>query len=144
MSITDHIQYRLATKLVAVAILTVPLAACTGNETNTGSSAVTSAGSASSALNSAASAASSAANKVGKAVDCSGTSCSVTLSSDAKQADVLGTTISFNGVQGGKATLRVGDHDVSCAQGDKVSAGPLALECTTVSDSSVTLTASLG
>jgi hypothetical protein len=33
---------------------------------------------------------------------------------------------------------------VSCAQGEKVEAGPLTLECTEVTDDSVKLTASVG
>jgi hypothetical protein len=32
---------------------------------------------------------------------------------------------------------------VSCAEGESVSAGPLSLQCTTVTDDSVELTASL-
>jgi hypothetical protein len=78
------------------------------------------------------------------AVSCSGTSCSVTLSGDGAKADVLNTTLAFGGVEDGRATLRVGDTEVSCAQGEKVEAGPLALECTEVTDDSVKLTASLG
>jgi hypothetical protein len=76
-------------------------------------------------------------------VKCSASSCSVTLSGDGAKADILGTTISFAGVKDGRATLSVGDNSVSCAQGEKVSAGPLTLECTKVTDKSVELTASL-
>ena len=76
-------------------------------------------------------------------VSCSTSSCSVTLIGNGAEADILGTTLAFGGVQDGRATLRVGDANVSCAQGESVTAGPLSLECTTVTDDSVELTASL-
>jgi hypothetical protein len=77
-------------------------------------------------------------------VDCSGSSCSVTLRGEGAEADVLGTRISFGGTADGRASLRVGGTSVSCAEGENVSAGPVRLECTTVNDDAVTLTASLG
>jgi hypothetical protein len=77
-------------------------------------------------------------------VSCSGTSCSVTLTGDGASADVLNTTLALAGVEDGRATLRVGDTQVSCGQGERVSAGPLSLECTEVTTDSVKLTASLG
>ena len=40
--------------------------------------------------------------------------------------------------------IRVGDQEIGCSQGESVSAGPLSLECTTVTQDSVTMTASLG
>jgi hypothetical protein len=82
-------------------------------------------------------------NLTSDTVSCSGTSCSVTLKGDGASADVLGTKLAFGGVQNGRATLRVGDTSVSCAQGESVSAGPLTLKCTEVTDNSVKLTASL-
>jgi hypothetical protein len=85
-----------------------------------------------------------ACNVTSDTVSCSGTSCSVTLSGDGAKADVLNTTLAFGGVDDGRATLRVGDTEVSCAQGESVDAGPLSLECTEVTDDSVKLTASLG
>jgi hypothetical protein len=75
---------------------------------------------------------------------CSGTSCSVTLKGDGAKAQVLGSNLAFGGVQDGRATLSVGGHSVSCAQGESVNAGPLALECSEVTDDSVKLTAKLG
>ena len=77
-------------------------------------------------------------------VDCTGNSCSVTLSGDGAEVDVLGNTISLGQVQDGRATIGVGEQEVSCTQGEEVSAGPLTLECTTVDPGGVTLTASLG
>jgi hypothetical protein len=77
------------------------------------------------------------------AIDCAGVSCELTLAS-GQEADVLGTDVSFTSVEGDAATIRVGDDDVSCRQGEEVSAGPLTLECTTVTEDSVTLTARLG
>src|SRR3954451_10743278 len=76
-------------------------------------------------------------------LSCSATSCSVTLSGDGASADVLGNKLAFGGVDNARATLRVGDNEVSCAQGESVDAGPLSLECTEVTDDSVKLTASL-
>ncbi len=75
---------------------------------------------------------------------CSGSSCSVTLTGDGSEVEILGTSLAFGGVQDGRAELRVGDASVSCAQGETVNAGPLTLECTTVGTDSVEVTASLG
>jgi hypothetical protein len=77
-------------------------------------------------------------------VNCTGTSCSVTLSGDGAQADILGTPIVLGAVEGGRASIRVGDQEIGCSQGESVSAGPLSIECTTVTQDSVTMTASLG
>ena len=77
-------------------------------------------------------------------VNCTGTSCSVTLSGDGAQADILGTPIVLGAVESGRASIRVGDQEIGCSQGESVSAGPLSIECTTVTQDSVTMTASLG
>ena len=76
-------------------------------------------------------------------VSCSGRSCTVTLSGDGAEAEILGTTLTFAGVQDGKASLSVGGASVSCGEGETVSAGPLRLQCSSVQDDSVELTASL-
>jgi len=76
-------------------------------------------------------------------VSCAGTSCSVTLAGDGSRATVFGTAIFFLGVQGGRASLRVGEEGVSCAPGQRVSSGPLDLECKAVGDDSVELTVSV-
>ena len=83
-------------------------------------------------------------NLTSDTVSCSGSSCSVTLSGDGASADILGTRLKFGGVSDGRATLGVGNASVSCAQGESVSAGPLQIRCTEVTDDSVELTASLG
>ena len=77
-------------------------------------------------------------------VSCSGTTCTVTLSGDGAKATILGNDLAFGGVENGRATLRVGDANVSCAQGESVSAGPLSITCSTVTEDSVELTASAG
>ncbi|SDF99601.1 hypothetical protein [Klenkia brasiliensis] len=77
-------------------------------------------------------------------VSCSGNSCTATLSGEGSEASILGTSLVFAGTQDGRATLSVGDAEVSCATGERVSAGPLSLTCTSVGDDSVELTASLG
>ena len=76
-------------------------------------------------------------------VSCSPSGCTVTLEGTDAQVEVLGTTLSFSGTQDGKASLGVAGANVSCAEGESVVAGPLELECTTVTEDSVELRASL-
>ena len=78
-----------------------------------------------------------------KLVSCSSSSCTVTLSGDGAEAEILGTTLSFDGVKDGRASLSVGSTSVSCAEGENVSAGSLKLECSSVTDDSVKLTATV-
>jgi hypothetical protein len=77
-------------------------------------------------------------------VSCSGTSCSVTLKGDGAKAKVLGYELALAGTDGNRASLKVGDRSVSCTSGQSVDAGPLRLECSSVTDESVQLRASLG
>ena len=77
-------------------------------------------------------------------VSCTTSSCTATLSGDGAEAEILGTTVTFGGIQDGKASLSVGGASVSCAEGESVAAGPLQLECTSVTDDAVEITASLG
>ncbi len=77
-------------------------------------------------------------------VDCSGSSCTVTLSGDGAKADILGNELTFGGVQDGKASLGVGGTTVTCTEGQSVSAGPLSIECTSVTEDEVQLEASVG
>jgi hypothetical protein len=74
---------------------------------------------------------------------CSASSCTITLDGEGSEVDVLGTTVTLGGVQDGRATIQVGGASVSCGQGESVTAGPLALECTSVSGDAVELTATL-
>ena len=76
-------------------------------------------------------------------VSCTTSSCSVTLTGEGAEADIMGTTLTFAGIRDGRASLSVGNANVSCAEGESVSAGPLSLECTSVTDDAVELTASL-
>ena len=77
-------------------------------------------------------------------VSCSsGGTCTVTLSGDGAEAEILGTTLSLGNVENGRASLSVAGASVSCAEGESVGAGSLQLECTSVSDESVELTASV-
>ena len=76
-------------------------------------------------------------------VSCSGSSCTVTLSGDGAGAEILGTTLSLGSVQDGRASLSVAGASVSCAEGESVTAGTLELQCTSVTEDSVELTASL-
>ncbi|MDT0274734.1 hypothetical protein [Blastococcus goldschmidtiae] len=77
-------------------------------------------------------------------VTCTTSSCTVTLQSSDAQVELLGTTLAFTGTEDGRASLRVGSADVSCTQGEQVSAGSLDLECSSVSADGIELTASLG
>jgi hypothetical protein len=77
-------------------------------------------------------------------VSCSGGTCTVTLNGEGADAEVLGQTLTFGGVQDGKASLSVGGASVSCGEGETVTAGPLELKCSGVTDDAVDLSASLG
>lgn len=133
------------------------LSGCSGNGGLGGAAAsVTSAAgqvtsSVSSGASAASSAASSAANSAvdsappsGSPVSCSGTSCSVTFTGDVSSVDVLGTQVTFGGVQNGQATIGIGGRQLTCRQGESISAAPLRLTCTTVQPDRVTLTGGLG
>ena len=76
-------------------------------------------------------------------VSCTPSSCSVTLDGEGAEADILGTKLTFGGVQDGRASLGVAGASVSCAEGETVTAGPLDLECTSVTEDAVELTAAL-
>ena len=65
------------------------------------------------------------------------------LAGGGSQVAVLGTTISFHGVQDGRATLRVGEQDVSCTQGQSVLSGSLRLDCAIVTDNRVEFTVAI-
>jgi hypothetical protein len=64
----------------------------------------------------------------------------VTLSGNGT-VHVLGTSISLDRISNGRATLQVGDQDVSCTEGQSVSAGSLTLTCTSITNDTVELTA---
>jgi hypothetical protein len=77
-------------------------------------------------------------------VSCTTTSCTATLSGDSAEAEIFGATVSFGGIQDGRASLSVGGASVSCAEGEKVAAGPLQIECSNITDDAVEIKASLG
>jgi hypothetical protein len=77
-------------------------------------------------------------------VTCTTSSCTVTLETSDAQVELLGTTLAFDGTQDGRASLRVGSTDVSCTEGESVSAGSLDLECSSVGADRIEVTASLG
>ena len=141
-------RHRFACGVLAGALLLVPLAACSEDTTTSGTATTDTsapAGDTGATDTTAPEDTAATSDPTGTAgVDCTGTSCSLTLTGDGAQADVLGTQVSLGTVQDGRATVRVGDREVSCSQGERVSAGPLTLECTTVAADAVTLTASLG
>jgi hypothetical protein len=77
-------------------------------------------------------------------VSCTTSSCTATLSGDGAEAEIFGTTVTFGGVQDGRASLGAGGAGVSCAQGESVGVGPLQIECTSVTEDAVEITATLG
>ena len=77
-------------------------------------------------------------------VSCSGDSCSVTLGGSDARTHVLGRTIRLIETDGDRATLRVGDQDVTCTAGQTTSAGGLRLACQEVTDDRVTFTVDRG
>ncbi len=86
----------------------------------------------------------SACSFTSNSFSCSGTSCTVSLSGEGSEVEVLGTTVTLGGIQDGRASLGVGGASVSCVEGETVNAGALSLECSSVSGDAVELTASLG
>ncbi|HEX2074774.1 MAG TPA: hypothetical protein VHF92_13395 [Geodermatophilus sp.] len=139
--------YRGVSGLLAGALLLMPLAAC-GDTAGTGDADATATETTpadeTGETTEPTDAGDTAGGGTGADVDCTGNSCSVTLSGDGAEADILGTTIVLGGVENGQATFRVGDQDLTCGEGDTTEAGPLTLECTTVQEDTVTLTATLG
>jgi hypothetical protein len=77
-------------------------------------------------------------------VSCSGQKCTATLNGDNASAEILGTKVKLADTKDGRATLGVGGKSVSCAEGESISAGPLSVTCTKVSEGTVEITASLG
>lgn len=146
MASTTPVSRRAHRFLLGAAALLVALSACSDDgDSSAGptTSASADAGTATPTSGSAATGSPGTATPTDTGVNCSGNSCSVTVSGHA-QVEVLGTTIRLGAVQDGQATFGIGDRQVSCRQGDSVSAGPLRLQCTTVTPDSVTFTASLG
>jgi hypothetical protein len=76
-------------------------------------------------------------------VSCSTSSCTVTLSGEGAEAEIFGSTLSLGDVQDGRASLSVGGATVSCGEGESVVAGPLELQCSSITEDGVELTASL-
>ena len=132
------IPRRLLTGLGAGVLLLAPLTAC-GQEAQQATDA------AESAASDAATGSSSAdTGSTGGGVDCSVSSCTVTFTGDGTEFDLLGTTVSLGAVENGRATIGVAGNEISCSEGETVSAGPLSIVCTTVSPDNVVLDASLG
>ena len=77
-------------------------------------------------------------------VSCSGSQCTATLSGSGAEATFFGNDLAFAGTKDGRATVSVGGTEYSCAEGESVSAGPLSLTCTSVTDDSLEVTAALG
>jgi hypothetical protein len=50
---------------------------------------------------------------------------------------IFDTEIAFVGIRDGRATVRVADQEVSCVQGQTLTAGALTLTCTSVTSDTV-------
>ena len=152
MDTTTIHRRRIAPGVLAGALLLVPLAGCGDSGSDEAAPEATATQSApagetadpTGATEPGATGASGTDGATNADVDCAGTSCSVTLTGDGARADVLGTPIVLGAVESGRATVRVGDQELACSQGESVSAGPLTLACTTVTEDALTLTAALG
>jgi hypothetical protein len=70
-------------------------------------------------------------------------SCHVTLVGHGAGASFRGTRVSLQGVADGRADLRVGGRDVTCAAGEAVSVPPLRFTCTAVAGDAVMMTLSM-
>ncbi len=152
MTMTMHTTTRLLAGLGAGVLLVTPLAACSDATTNQAEDALASAtSSASEALDQptesaggGATGSSSAGADSSTGIDCSGTSCTLTFGGDGTEVDVLGTTVRLGQVADGQATIGVAGNELTCTEGETVSAGPLTVECTTIGEDRVVLTTSLG
>ncbi len=74
-------------------------------------------------------------------VTCSTSSCSVTLDGQGAEVEVFGNTVTLGSVQDGRASIEVNGASVSCSEGESVAAGPLSVECTSITEGAVELTA---
>ncbi|MCZ2818312.1 hypothetical protein [Modestobacter sp. VKM Ac-2984] len=148
---------RLASGLAAAGLLLVPLSACSDEPVDDATSALDTAietpdeGETSeptmtedSATETDAMATETDAMAMESGVECTGSSCVVTLSGDGTEVEVLGQTVTLGQVENGQATVGIAGQEVSCSEGETVSAGPLSLECTTVTPENVVMTATLG
>ncbi|MQA32156.1 hypothetical protein [Modestobacter roseus] len=145
--------FRLASGLAAAGLLLVPLTGCSDQSVDDATSALDTAAEspageetseATETSDSATPSESADATSAQTGVDCSGSSCSVTLAGEGAEVDVFGTTVTLGQLQDGRATVGVAGQEISCSEGEGVSAGPLSLECTTITDGSITMTATLG
>ncbi|WP_156119239.1 hypothetical protein [Modestobacter caceresii] len=162
MATTPTRTRRLASGLAAAGLLLVPLSACSDEPVDDATSALDTAtqtpaegetseptmtddsATATATETDAMATGTGGATSTESGVECSGSSCVVTLSGDGTEVDVLGTTVTLGQVQDGRATVGIAGQEVSCSEGESVSAGPLNLECTTVTPENVVMTATLG
>jgi hypothetical protein len=72
-------------------------------------------------------------------VSCTGQRCEVTLGGAGATGQVLGATLAFDRISGGRGTVRVDDVPVSLREGDEADRGTVHLRCTRVTATSVTL-----
>lgn len=144
MRLSTRISRRAASGVLAAGLLLAPLTGCTGSSDSDASPETSAMETTPAEDTGAAETSESGAGETNADVNCSGTSCSVTLTGGGAQADILGTAVVLETVADGRATVRVGDREVSCSEGESVSAGPLSLACDTVAQDAVTMTATLG
>ena len=74
-------------------------------------------------------------------MSCSGSTCSVTLSGSGSRVHLPGGTMSLVQLRDGRATLRGGNRDVVCVEGQDVSVAGLDIGCSAVTAHAVRFTA---
>lgn len=134
------------TRLVAALAggLLLPLAACSQAQDAASGAASSASSAVASATDQSAASSSAGTSSAGTGVDCTLSGCTATIQGADTEVEVLGTTIRLGTIENGRATIGVAGQELSCSQGETVAAGPLSVECTTVTTDSVTLSASLG
>ena len=143
-------RMRVPAGLLGAALVLVPLAACSDASTSGGTEASSAASAAGSPPpqpggGTTAGASSGAAGSAGGSgsasdVDCSAGTCSLTLTGAGAEAAVLGTSVVLGRTADGQASFRLSGMDASCGAGESTSVGSFTVECTTVTDTALTLT----
>jgi hypothetical protein len=100
-------------------------------------------GGSSSSSSASASSSSSSGSRTVSLVSCTGSSCSVTLGGRGSSAEVFGVPLVFDSIAGGRASVRVGGTPITCGAGERVSAGRLALDCTRVTEDTVSFSGTM-
>jgi hypothetical protein len=147
VAMPGHGWRRRATALVGSAVVVGALAGCTGaggSDTRSAMRTIEAAPVPSSGTPSASPSPAERSSPTRK-VACDVHTCTLTLrTTDPREVEAFGTSLTLDGVEGRTARLTVGDASVECSADEGVDAGPLTLFCDDVTADSVTLTAEVG